>query len=193
MHCLSANLMVSFHSGRVQWKRTESVAQNKCLCVTKERADLTLCYCVAHKQSPIVSRFFTKSPILHKWLPQTLWDTYLLSNGNYICGQQWDDICYDGCSALGGRHATAGLSVLAARLKHTLPDLPYDYNALEPVISAEIMQLHHQKHHQAYVNNLNIAEEKLHEAINKSRSFPPTNRAVLALTKLLLQMTRRPS
>jgi len=51
------------------------------------------------------------------------------------------------------------------RAKHTLPDLPYDYNALEPVISAEIMQLHHQKHHMAYVNNLNIAEDKLHAAI----------------------------
>lgn len=50
------------------------------------------------------------------------------------------------------------------RQKHTLPDLPYDYNALEPIISAEIMQLHHSKHHAAYVNNLNIAEEKLHEA-----------------------------
>lgn len=44
--------------------------------------------------------------------------------------------------------------------KFTLPDLPYDYSALEPVISAEIMQLHHQKHHQAYVNNLNAALEK---------------------------------
>ncbi|CAG2105251.1 unnamed protein product [Medioppia subpectinata] len=52
------------------------------------------------------------------------------------------------------------------RGKHTLPDLPYDYNALEPVISAEIMQLHHQKHHQTYVNNLNVAQEKLHAAIN---------------------------
>ncbi|XP_022248260.1 superoxide dismutase [Mn], mitochondrial-like isoform X2 [Limulus polyphemus] len=52
--------------------------------------------------------------------------------------------------------------------KHTLPDLPYDYNALEPVISAEIMQLHHQKHHATYVNNLNIAEEKLAEAQAKS-------------------------
>ncbi|ROT66878.1 mitochondrial MnSOD, partial [Penaeus vannamei] len=48
--------------------------------------------------------------------------------------------------------------------KHTLPDLPYDYNALEPVICAEIMQLHHSKHHQTYVNNLNVAEEKLAEA-----------------------------
>eukprot|EP00794_Sanderia_malayensis_P003604 gene3604-4112_t len=49
-------------------------------------------------------------------------------------------------------------------LKHTLPDLPYDYNALEPTISAEIMQLHHDKHHATYVNNLNVTEEKLAEA-----------------------------
>jgi hypothetical protein len=55
------------------------------------------------------------------------------------------------------------------RQKHTLPDLPYDYNALEPVISAEIMKLHHAKHHAAYVNNLNIAEEKLKEAQAKSK------------------------
>jgi len=54
-----------------------------------------------------------------------------------------------------------------SRLKHTLPDLPYDYNALEPVISAEIMQLHHSKHHQTYVNNLNVLEEKLAEAKEK--------------------------
>jgi len=54
------------------------------------------------------------------------------------------------------------------RAKHTLPDLPYDYNALEPVISAEIMKIHHQKHHAAYVNNLNVAEEKLHEAQAKN-------------------------
>eukprot|EP01133_Synstelium_polycarpum_P020203 gene20203-24225_t len=43
---------------------------------------------------------------------------------------------------------------------YTLPALPYDYSALEPVISAEIMQVHHQKHHQAYVTNLNVALEK---------------------------------
>lgn len=48
--------------------------------------------------------------------------------------------------------------------KIQLPNLPYDYSALEPVISAEIMQLHHQKHHQAYVNNLNAALEKYAEA-----------------------------
>ncbi|XP_065842424.1 superoxide dismutase [Mn], mitochondrial-like [Oscarella lobularis] len=54
------------------------------------------------------------------------------------------------------------------RLKHTLPDLPYDYSALEPTISGQIMELHHSKHHAAYVNNLNIAEEKLGEAISKN-------------------------
>lgn len=52
----------------------------------------------------------------------------------------------------------------AIRAKHTLPELPYDYNALEPAISAEIMQIHHQKHHATYVNNLNVAEDKFAEA-----------------------------
>ncbi|KAL9421823.1 hypothetical protein AB3S75_034152 [Citrus x aurantiifolia] len=49
----------------------------------------------------------------------------------------------------------------------TLPDLPYDYSALEPAISGEIMQLHHQKHHQAYVTNYNKATEQLFQALNK--------------------------
>lgn len=48
--------------------------------------------------------------------------------------------------------------------KYTLPDLPYDYKALEPVISGEIMQIHHQKHHNAYVTNLNAALEKYEQA-----------------------------
>jgi Fe-Mn family superoxide dismutase len=51
-----------------------------------------------------------------------------------------------------------------SRSKYTLPDLPYDYNALEPVISGEIMKLHHQKHHATYVSNLNVAEEKYNDA-----------------------------
>jgi superoxide dismutase, Fe-Mn family len=47
---------------------------------------------------------------------------------------------------------------------HSLPDLPYAYNALEPYISEEIMTLHHTKHHQTYVNGLNAAEESYAKA-----------------------------
>jgi len=48
--------------------------------------------------------------------------------------------------------------------KYTLPELPYKYNALEPVISQEIMTLHHDKHHAAYVNGANAALDKLDKA-----------------------------
>lgn len=47
---------------------------------------------------------------------------------------------------------------------YTLPELPYDYAALEPHISAKIMELHHGKHHKAYVDGANLAVEKLAEA-----------------------------
>jgi Fe-Mn family superoxide dismutase len=49
-----------------------------------------------------------------------------------------------------------------------VPPLPYGYNALEPHIDEETMHLHHDKHHQAYVNNLNTALEKHSELQNKS-------------------------
>jgi Fe-Mn family superoxide dismutase len=45
-------------------------------------------------------------------------------------------------------------------MAHTLPALPYDFGALEPHIDAQTMQIHHDKHHQAYVNNLNAALDK---------------------------------
>jgi superoxide dismutase, Fe-Mn family len=45
-------------------------------------------------------------------------------------------------------------------MAHELPPLPYDYTALEPHIDSQTMQLHHDKHHAAYVNNLNAALEK---------------------------------
>ena len=44
-------------------------------------------------------------------------------------------------------------------MAHTLPDLPYAHDALEPHIDARTMQIHHGKHHQGYVNNLNKALE----------------------------------
>jgi len=50
----------------------------------------------------------------------------------------------------------------------TLPDLPYDPAALEPHIDAQTMQIHHGKHHQAYVNNLNGAVDKAPELAKKS-------------------------
>ena len=55
-----------------------------------------------------------------------------------------------------------------AKTSYQLPELPYDFNALEPVISAEIMELHYSKHHKAYVTNLNAALEKYHEAETKN-------------------------
>lgn len=50
----------------------------------------------------------------------------------------------------------------------TVPALQYDYDALESVISADIMKLHHDKHHQAYVDKLNAAIEKHPELESKS-------------------------
>jgi Fe-Mn family superoxide dismutase len=50
----------------------------------------------------------------------------------------------------------------------TLPPLPYGYDALEPNIDARTMEIHHTKHHQGYVNNLNAAIEKAPELQNKS-------------------------
>ena len=41
--------------------------------------------------------------------------------------------------------------------QHTLPDLPYAFDALEPTIDARTMEIHQGKHHAAYVNNLNAA------------------------------------
>lgn len=57
---------------------------------------------------------------------------------------------------------------------HTLSlrDIPYGYGALESVICGEIMELHHQKHHNTYVTNFNEALKQLDEATNNGDSFP---------------------
>ena len=49
-------------------------------------------------------------------------------------------------------------------MPYTLPDLPYDYSALEPHYSAKVLELHHDKHHAAYVKGANATLEKLAEA-----------------------------
>ena len=64
--------------------------------------------------------------------------------------------------------------------EYTLPDLPYDYGALEPHISGRIMELHHDKHHAAYVAGVNTTLEKLADAREKS-AFD----AVMGLEKTL--------
>jgi len=53
-------------------------------------------------------------------------------------------------------------------MAHTLPPLPYPANALEPHIDAQTMEIHHGKHHNAYVTNLNAALEKAPELADKS-------------------------
>ena len=53
-------------------------------------------------------------------------------------------------------------------MAYELPPLPYDYSALAPHIDAQTMQLHHDKHHQAYVNNLNTALNGLSQFDNVS-------------------------
>ena len=60
-------------------------------------------------------------------------------------------------------------------MTYTLPDLDYDYGALEPHISAQIMQLHHDKHHATYVAGANTALEKL-AAARQSGDFAAINK-----------------
>ena len=53
-------------------------------------------------------------------------------------------------------------------MKYELPKLPYEYNALEPYIDAQTMEIHHSKHHQGYVDKLNAALESSSELQEKS-------------------------
>lgn len=66
---------------------------------------------------------------------------------------------------LGGAAQAASHGAAHGKLgKHTLPPLPYGYDALEPYIDEQTMRLHHDMHHQGYVNGLNKAEEMLAKA-----------------------------
>jgi len=66
-------------------------------------------------------------------------------------------------------------------MAHTLPDLPYPYDHLEPYIDKQTMEIHHGKHHNAYVTNLNKALEKA-----------PADIAALPVEKLITQLDKVP-
>ena len=72
------------------------------------------------------------------------------------------------------------MATQTAAAAHTLPPLPYAFDALEPHIDARTMEIHHGKHHQTYVNNLNAAIEKAPEISGR------------ALEELLLGISRVP-
>src|SRR5918994_6097233 len=68
----------------------------------------------------------------------------------------------------------------------TLPELPYDHSALEPTIDARTMEIHHGKHHQAYVDNANkalegteLADAPVEEVLTKLDSLPEDKRAAV--------------
>jgi Fe-Mn family superoxide dismutase len=82
-------------------------------------------------------------------------------------------ICAVGARAASARAAAARDSVahtgaiITAPGPHTLPALPYPAAALEPHIDAQTMEIHHARHHQAYVDNLNEALKKAPELMNR--------------------------
>ena len=71
-------------------------------------------------------------------------------------------------------------------MPHELPPLPYPYEALEPTIDAQTMEIHHDKHHQAYVTNLNAALEgtewadrPIEQVIENLEALPDDKRAAV--------------
>lgn len=72
-------------------------------------------------------------------------------------------------------------------MAYTLPNLPYAYNALEPHIDARTMEIHHTKHHQAYINNANkalegkndLAAKSVEDLISDMNAIPEDIRGVL--------------
>jgi Fe-Mn family superoxide dismutase len=71
-------------------------------------------------------------------------------------------------------------------MAHELPPLPYDYDALEPHIDARTMEIHHTKHHQAYVTNLNAAlegtdwaDKSIEEVLANLDALPEDKRAAV--------------
>ena len=81
----------------------------------------------------------------------------LMTHTSRAMRQMWSTCRMFSSSASSSSSAVAAAAFSAPAV---LPDLPYDVGALEPAVSAAIMELHHGKHHRAYVTNLNAAVEK---------------------------------
>lgn len=71
-------------------------------------------------------------------------------------------------------------------MAYSLPDLPYDYKALEPHIDAKTMEIHHTKHHQAYIDKANgalegteLADQPIEEVITSLDKIPTDKRTVV--------------
>src|SRR6187549_432436 len=71
-------------------------------------------------------------------------------------------------------------------MAYEVPDLPYDYNALEPHIDEQTMRVHHDKHHQAYVDKANAAlegtesaDESVERILTLVDEFPEDKRTVI--------------
>ena len=69
---------------------------------------------------------------------------------------------------------------------YTLPNLPYDYAALEPHYSARLLALHHDKHHAAYVTGANTTLEKLAEARERTILQPSPKQTYTGLRTIAL-------
>ncbi len=88
--------------------------------------------------------------------------------------------------AVAGTLATSSVAQAAAA-KHTLPELPYGYDALEPYIDATTMKIHHTKHHQTYIDKLNaalekhpdLADKKVEELVSKLDTLPESVRTAV--------------
>jgi superoxide dismutase, Fe-Mn family len=77
-------------------------------------------------------------------------------------------VCALGARAAAARDSAAYAAVAAAQVPYSLPPLPYPAAALEPHIDAKTMEIHHGRHHQSYVDNLNEALKKAPDLMNKA-------------------------
>src|SRR5436189_3489588 len=94
-----------------------------------------------------------------------------MPSSSYSSGFSWRGVISSNLNAsvaMAGEHILGPTSRKERPMALEVPPLPYDYNALEPHIDEQTMRIHHDKHHAAYVTNLNAALEKHPELQQKS-------------------------